>query len=96
MNDDAAVRRVPQGCFGAGMVYQSSPTQRHRGQAFKHLQSLDGGWMEGYITISKWLSSAEVTPWRRLSRGGSASGLEVMLGVAPQHPHHFGGSLEDI
>lgn len=69
MHDEAAVRLVPQGCLGAGMAHWSGPSQRHRCQS--GLQFVGGGWRcGGAHHHSEVASSAEDTPWRRLSSRG--------------------------
>lgn len=49
LNNEIAVRLVPQGCFGGGTVHWGGRPRRHRGQALRCLQSLDEVWPCGGI-----------------------------------------------
>lgn len=95
LNDEIAVRLVPQGCFGGGTVHWGGRPWRHRGQALRYLQSLDEVWpcVGGGGTEE---AEAALPGEGSASQGGSAAGLEATQGIAPQHPVRSGGSLERV
>lgn len=84
LNDEAAGRLVPEGCFGAGMAHWSHPEVQESG-----LQSLGGG-AQSHGEMA--LFTQRLPEEGSASQGGSVSSLEFIL----QHPVHSRGSGEGI